>query len=84
MTRENAAYVGGLRLKERADCQADLDATHDDIERLHAVVENLTRFIQEAHGEDRRTYRIDVMRFESLLNHAQKLALVIKAKLDTL
>lgn len=64
--------------------QADLDATCEDIDRLQAVVENLTRFITESHGEDRSRWRIDVMRFESLLGKALKLKDAIKLRLDLL
>lgn len=89
MTRGNARHAGGLILQSKHDAErerilVDLSATGKDIIRLESIVENLDAFIRDSLVEDRRKYRIDVRRFESILNHARNLKAVNEAKLEAL
>lgn len=66
----------------RDEMIGDYTATVEDISRLGLIVEALTGFIRDAHGEDRSAFRTDLMRYESLLAHATALRLRILAKLN--
>jgi hypothetical protein len=61
---------------------ADLGTTERDIEALNAVVENLQRFTQDSHGEDRSVFRMDVFKYQALLNQATRLRHAIQSKID--
>lgn len=66
----------------REEMEADLKATHDDIERLAAIVENLRGFVLHSAGEDRSGFRMDLFKYESLLLQAQRLAVSIENRLN--
>lgn len=55
----------------KAEAQADWRATRRDIERLEAIVENLSGFINDSHGETRfLPYKAHLFLYESLLRQA--------------
>jgi len=60
------------------DVRFDLKSTDRDISRLTAIVDNLSEFIIDPCGEDRRSYVVDLLRYESLLAEAKKLKARIK------
>jgi len=61
-------------LPPRHEIEADLAATIRDVARLTAIVENLDSFINDAAGEDRARFRVDLMRYQNLKNTATDLA----------
>lgn len=64
-----------------SEMTADLAATQRDIGRLEAIVENLREFINDACGEDRRAFKIDLMKLEVALEHGRKLSKAISRKI---
>lgn len=51
----------------KEEAEVDLDWTRQDIRRLEAIVKNLEEFIQFAHGEDRSRYKLDLMKWQTIL-----------------
>jgi hypothetical protein len=65
----------------RAEMEADLILTQGDVSRLGAIVLNLQSFIQNSGGEDRNYLKVDLMRYEAMLDEASSLELKIKHRL---
>lgn len=62
--------------------QADLAATVRDIERLQAITDNLSKFIADSHGEDRKQYRTELLKFDVLFGHAVALRVRIEKAIE--
>ena len=60
----------------------DLALTDLDIQRLHAITENILGFMQEHGGEDRAAFRTDYLKYCALLDNARGLRNLIKIKLE--
>lgn len=67
----------------KSEVETDLTNTDKDIERLSAIVDNLTLFIQDT-DEDRRKFRAELLTFEALLSRAWSLREKIAAVLSKL
>lgn len=55
------------------EIEEDLKNTERDIQYLQVITQALNAFIRESDGEDRSSFRIDVMKYESLLSEAYDL-----------
>lgn len=64
------------------DMQQDLAWTLADKERLSAIVENIRKFIEEPGAEIRTSFRVDLMKWESLLNQAKEFEGVIRYAME--
>ena len=60
----------------------DYTATVTDITLLELIVESLTCFIRDAHGEDRSAFKTDLLKYQALLTKALELRLRILVKLN--
>lgn len=65
----------------RAEIEADLAATDDDIRRLRLIAQNISEFIANSHGENRSAFKTDALKYDALLSHALDLRLKIKGAL---
>lgn len=68
----------------KAEAEADLAATLRDVTRLSAIVDNLRLFIHDSAGENRSLYRMDLMRFEKLLDDGRNLETAIRQHVASL
>lgn len=65
------------------EVKLDLDNTTRDRECLIKICESLEIFITQPGDEDRGLYRLDLMKFQSLLRKTTELQLRIKTIYDT-
>lgn len=65
------------------EMKGDLSATNRDIARLISIVRHLDAFIEDSHGEDRSLFRIDLMRFRSMLSEGLELKKTIEKVLES-
>lgn len=67
-----------IPLAEIAEIESDEQATLNDIIRLQLICENLEMFIRDSGGEDRRCFKADLMRFQSILDQGRRLLVRIQ------
>lgn len=79
---ELGALPGPLLGPPLEDAVHDLDLTDRDIECLRQITVNLTRFCQSDQG--RSGFRIDIFKYEALLDQAKRLRLKIQIYLFSL
>lgn len=62
---------------------ADRRATERDVRVLNEIVEALTTFIEEPHGEDRSRFRTDLLKYTSLRSEGLHLLDKINAAIES-
>lgn len=67
-----------------SEISADLEATKNDISALEFITHNIRLFMVESGGEDRSDFRVDLMKWESLLSQARLLMTKIEAAKERL
>ncbi len=63
------------------EMKADLAATQRDFKRLSTICSNLEDFMRDSGGEDRRAFRVDLLKFEGLQAQAERLIFTITARM---
>lgn len=66
-----------------AEIERDLENTNSDILYLGNIVQGLHLFIQDNGDEDRSGFKTDLLKYETLLNHAKELRIRIQAALES-
>lgn len=66
----------------REEMLRDLEWTRQDCLRLDGIVTNLRLFIKDAGEEDRSSSRMDLYKYESLLNQAVRLRETITQRVN--
>lgn len=77
--RGDGSVVRVLKIEE---ISSDLAATDRDIERLDRIVKNLRSFITDCGEEDRSEFKLDVMKYETLLGRARRLRTTIALAME--
>jgi hypothetical protein len=62
----------------------DLEYTRNDIRVLNTIISNLSDFIYNSGGEDRSSLKIDLYKYQSLLNQAKIIELRIQEYINKL